>query len=65
MAKGKTKPKKKMSKFLKWTIGTLVVLSAGAALFCGLYFGVPSFHDWVNGVESVKDATETTLKLLS
>lgn len=64
MAKKKIKPKKKMSKFLKWTIGTLVVLAGGAAIFCGLYFGVPAVHDWVNGVETVKETVETTAKLI-
>ena len=64
MAKKKIKPKKKMSKFLKWTIGILVVLAVGAAIFCGLYFGVPAVHDWVNGVEPVKETVETTAKLL-
>lgn len=64
MAKKKIKPKKKMSKFLKWTIGILVALAAGAAVFCGLYFGVPAVHDWVNGVEPVKETVETTAKLI-
>lgn len=64
MAKKKIKPKKKMSKFLKWTIGILVALAAGAAIFCGLYFGVPVVHDWVNGVETVKETVETTAKFI-
>lgn len=31
-------------KVVLWIIGILAVL---AAVFCGLYFGVPAVHDWV------------------
>lgn len=64
MAKKKIKTKEKKSKALKWAIGILVALAVGGALFCGLYFGVPAVHDWVNGVEPVKETVETTAKLL-
>lgn len=45
-----------------WIVGILVVL---AAVFVGLYFGVPAVHDWVvelftpEKVEEVTDAVES------
>lgn len=45
--------KKKKSKFWKITIGVLAFLAVGTAIFCGLYFGVPSIHDAISGVEGL------------
>lgn len=65
MSKRKIKQKKKMSKGLKITIGIVATLTVLAAVFCGLYFGVPAVHDFINGVEPVVEETvETTAALL-
>ncbi len=54
------------AKISLWILGILVVL---AAVFVGLYFGVPQFHDWVvnlftpEKVEEGKTATEAMAKL--
>lgn len=53
------------AKISLWILGVLVVL---AAVFVGLYFGVPQFHDWVvnlftpDKAEEGKTATEAIVK---
>ena len=54
------------AKVFLWVLGIFVVL---AAVFVGLYFGLPQFHDWVvklftpDKVEEGKTATEAMAKL--
>lgn len=54
------------AKVFLWVLGIIVVL---AAVFVGLYFGLPQFHDWVvklftpDKVEEGKTATEAMAKL--
>ena len=62
----KKKSKQKLPKAIKWTIGILAGLVVLAAVFCGLYFGVPEVHDFINGVEpAVEEAVETTANLIA
>ena len=54
------------AKVFLWVLGIIVVL---AAVFVGLYFGLPQFHVWVvklftpDKVEEGKTATEAMAKL--
>lgn len=54
------------AKVFLWVLGIIVVL---VAVFVGLYFGLPQFHDWVvklftpDKVEEGKTATEAMAKL--
>ena len=54
------------AKVFLWVLGIIVVL---AAVFVGLYFGLPQFHDWVvklftpDKVEEGKTAIEAMAKL--
>ena len=54
------------AKVFLWVLGIIVVL---AAVFVGLYVGLPQFHDWVvklftpDKVEEGKTATEAMAKL--
>ena len=54
------------AKVFLWVLGIIVVL---AAVFVGIYFGLPQFHDWVvklftpDKVEEGKTATEAMAKL--
>ncbi len=44
------------AKISLWILGVLVVL---AAVFVGLYFGVPQFHDWVVNLFTPEKVEET------
>lgn len=53
-----------------WLVGIIAVL---AVVFVGLYFGVPSFHDWIvnlftpekveESADVIESAVETFIKL--
>lgn len=44
------------AKISLWILGVLVVF---AAVFVGLYFGVPQFHDWVVNLFTPEKVEET------
>ncbi len=56
--------KSKMSTGWKITLAVLGVLAIGAIVFVGCYFGIPQFHDLVNGVEQVEEGVNAAARLL-
>ena len=59
-----------MSKKAKWTLIIVLGVAALAGVFCGLFFGVPAFHDWICGVakpevkEPIEQGAETLAVML-
>ena len=52
---------KKLSKGMKILLGISCGVAILAAVFIGLYFGVPEFHDWIT---PAKEVVETTASLM-